>query len=71
MRASDRQVLSQRQDLSWHLQTVLKAQVKSTQAQQQEKSRLSLNLSFFEVTPVMVVPLIARTTVDSSVDTKA
>lgn len=41
----------------------------STRAQQQEKSRLSLNLSFFDVGPCSVVPLIDKTTVLLSEDT--
>ena len=42
----------------------------STRAQQHEKSRLSLNLSFFEVGPWRVVPLIESTTVALSGERK-
>lgn len=42
----------------------------STRAQQHEKSRLSLNLSFFDVGPWRVVPLIDSTTVELSGDRK-
>ena len=57
IKASDRHALSQRQ---WKLEkqshTVEKIQDKSTLAQQQEKSRLSLNLSLFDVGPWVSLP---------------
>ena len=70
MRALDKQVLSQRQCFEKQSHTVANNQVMSTRAQQHEKSRLSLNLSFLEVGPFKVVPLIERMTVLLSADTK-
>lgn len=43
---------------------MLKIQERSTLAQQHEKSRLSLNLSFLDVGPLSVVPLMLSTTVE-------
>lgn len=70
MRAFERHVSSQRQFSRKQSQTVENIQEKSTIAQQQENSRLSLNLSFLLVGPCSVVPLIARIIVELSEDTK-
>jgi hypothetical protein len=63
MSALDRHELSQRQCFEKQSHTVENIHVRSTRAQQHEKSRLSLSLSFFEVGPCNVVPLMDKMTV--------
>lgn len=70
MSAFERHVLSQCQWLAKQSHTVANVQVMSTRAQQHEKSKLSLNLSFLEEGPWRVVPLIERMIVSLSEDTK-
>lgn len=57
-----------RPDQSKQSHTVEKIHEKSTRAQQQENSKLSLSLSFLDVGPRSVVPFIDNTRVELSLE---